>query len=68
MIGHSENVNEISNSLNMDISSLVSLRKNFSEVDILCIEEIKIDRSYPDTNFLHFVKIETSMGEGREFM
>ena len=51
MIGDSENVNAISNSLNMDISSLVNLRKKFSEVDILCIEETKIDPSYPDSQF-----------------
>ena len=76
--GESENIDEISNSLNNDISSLINLRKDFSknpilsylninslggkfdnlrefcfktEVDILCIDETKIDPSYPDSQF-----------------
>ena len=76
--GESENIDEISNSLRNDISSLIYLRKGFSknpilsylninslggkfhnlrefcfktEVDILCIDEIKIDPSYPDSQF-----------------
>ena len=91
--GESENIDEISNSLRNDISSLIYLRKGFSknpilsylninslggkfhnlrefcfktEVDILCIDETKIDPSYPDSQFHidgyqfpHFVKIET---------
>ena len=76
--GESENIDEISNSLSNDISSLINLRKDFlknsilsylninslggkfnnlwefcfkTEVDILCIDETKIDPSYPDSQF-----------------
>ena len=73
--GESENIDEISNSLSNDISSLINLRKDFSknpilsylennilggkfdkfcfktEVDILCVDETKINPSYPDSQF-----------------
>ena len=73
-----KNIDEISNSLNNDISGLINLRKDFfknpilsylninslgskfgnlrefcfkTELYILCIDETKIDPSYPDSQF-----------------